>query len=174
MKCLPKFLLLLAATALVTAAAADASYAGGPTKSSHAGSSSQTHGSPSHTHGSPSHTPTPEAHMASDDISRAFQHRGWVRGAGGDLYYNGEGQSTTHPHLHLRIDGRNFPVPEGGDIRGAVTMLAWSDGRQGQGGGGRTYIRDNRVIDSNWHKHQPSVAVVVDEFGWIMDYFANG
>jgi hypothetical protein len=112
--------------------------------------------------------------MFTDDISAAFRARGWVRGAGGDLYYNGR-NSSDHPHLHLRINGRNT-VREGRDIRLAVTMLAWSDGMQGAGGGGRTYIRDATVIDPNWRQNQPPVnyVAVAREFGWIMDYFTTG
>jgi hypothetical protein len=112
--------------------------------------------------------------MFTDDISAAFRARGWVRGSGGDLYYNGR-NSTDHPHLHLRINGRGT-VRVGRDIRLAVTMLAWSDGMQGRGGGGWTYIRDAQVNDANWRQNQPPVntVAVINEFLWIMDYFANG
>ena len=119
-------------------------------------------------------TTVPVQYMMSDDVAAAFRARGWIRGAGGDLYYNGHG-STQHPHLHLRINGRST-VRVGRDIRLAVVMLAWSDGQQGQGGGGWTYIRAGNIVDQNWRRNQPTVdgGAVVEEFAWIMDYFANG
>jgi hypothetical protein len=116
----------------------------------------------------------PITYMFTDDISKKFRDRGWVRGSGGDLYYNGN-STTEHPHLHLRIRGQRT-VRVGGDIRLAVSMLAWSDGQQGRGGGGWTYIRDGEIHDRNWRRNQPSVrsGAVIEEFAWIMDYFANG
>lgn len=89
--------------------------------------------------------------LYSDEIKTRFRRRGWVWSSG-SLYYNGN-NTTAHPHLHILIDGQNtVRAPDAsadaddyrraaGDIRGAVTMIAYSDGMQGQGGGGITYMR---------------------------------
>jgi hypothetical protein len=112
-------------------------------------------------------------YMTRDAVSRAFRARGWVRSAGGDLYYNGL-RTTTHPHLHVQI-GNYGMVRVGRNIQLAVSMMAWSDGRQGQGGGGRTYILDGEVNDPNWQQNAPPVnSAVHTEFMWIMDYFTTG
>jgi hypothetical protein len=112
-------------------------------------------------------------YMTRDAVSRAFQARGWVRGAGGDLYFNGL-RTSAHPHLHARI-GNFGMVRVGRNIQLAVSMLAWSDGMQGQGGGGRTYIRGGEVSDRNWQLNAPPVNTAVHtEFMWIMDYFTTG
>lgn len=113
-------------------------------------------------------------YIAREDVARAFRDRGWAPGAGGALYYNGN-RTTAHPHLHLQINGYNT-VRVGGDIRLAITMLSWSDGLQGQGGGGWTYISGGNVRDYNWRRNQPQInsGAVIEEFAWIMDYFANG
>ncbi|SFK23913.1 hypothetical protein SAMN03159338_3646 [Sphingomonas sp. NFR04] len=86
----------------------------------------------------------PMAFLYSDDIKARFRARGWVWSSG-SLYYNGNG-TASHPHLHISIDGqrtvrRGSPDRPEGDIRAAVTMIAYSDGGQGRGGGGTTYMR---------------------------------
>lgn len=89
--------------------------------------------------------------LYSDDIKDRFVARGWVWSSG-SLYYNGN-NTAAHPHLHVLINGRNTVrranprvhpddyLSSAGDIRGAITMIAYSDGMQGQGGGGTTYMR---------------------------------
>ncbi len=78
-------------------------------------------------------------------VRQDFQARGWVVQQG-NYFFDGQGGSA-HPHLHMLIEGRGT-VQAGvagaggqGDIRAAVKMLAWSDGQQHQGGGGRALIR---------------------------------
>lgn len=80
----------------------------------------------------------PDTNFSSDGVADVYKTRGWVRGAGGDLYFNGN-RTADHPHLHLKLN-TSVKIALNGDVRGAVTMLAWSDGRQGQGGGGRTIV----------------------------------
>ena len=36
-----------------------------------------------------------------DDVARALRHRGWLKGAGGDMYFPPHG----YPHLHARLYG---------------------------------------------------------------------
>lgn len=81
-------------------------------------------------------------------VRTAFANRGWVAQAS-ELFFDGRG-GASHPHLHLRLEGRGT-VPVGGDIRAAVKMLAWSDGQQHAGGGGRLCIRvgDNNFVQAN-------------------------
>ncbi len=78
-------------------------------------------------------------------VRQSFEARRWVVRQS-DYYFDGRG-GTAHPHLHMKIEARGT-VRDGvadqqlpGDIRGAVKMLAWSDGQQHQGGGGRSLIR---------------------------------
>ena len=105
-------------------------------------------------------------------ISDAFRDRGWARGAGGDLYYNGQ-RNTLHPHLHLRLGGPRPGV--GGDIRLAVGMLAWSVGVPGQGmtfiGSNGDWVRPNWSHDCNPLPMNPATR---EEFAWIMSYFVYG
>ncbi len=115
--------------------------------------------------------------MSPHEIQAAFQRRGWVSGAGGDLYFNGA-RTTTHPHLHLRIANIHAGLrPEqGGDIRIAVTMLAHSGGAAG--GGGTTFISNNGdTVRRPWIPAAAGLAMspgTREELGWIMDYFVNG
>lgn len=131
--------------------------------------------------------------MEAPDVERVFRNRNWVRGAGGHLYFNGNGGST-HPHLHLILNGVGC-VPSGGDARAAVRMLAFSDGAQGQGGGGVTYVgtadatlrkpqaRVNFLDFPDakvwfWTNHELAIASinnhnVRDEFDWIISYFGD-
>lgn len=111
--------------------------------------------------------------MLPTDISDAFRARGWVRGAGGDLYFNGS-RTTAHPHLHLQLGG---PRPRvGGDIRLAVGMLAHSGGAQG--GGGTTFIRNQGDwIRPNWSHDCRGLVMnpaTREEFAWILGYFVYG
>ena len=79
-----------------------------------------------------------------------------------------------HPHLHMRFNGQGS-VRTGRDIRLAITMLAWSDGRQGQGGGGQTYISDGKVTQRDWKSRVGLCnGNMADELAWVMDYFCNG
>jgi hypothetical protein len=80
----------------------------------------------------------PDTNYTADGVADVFKVRGWVRGAGGDLYFNGN-RTTDHPHLHLKLN-TGIKIALNGDVRGAVNMLAWSDGGQGMGGGGRTFV----------------------------------
>lgn len=91
----------------------------------------------------PAATP-PMAFLYSDDIKARFRARGWVWSSG-SLYFNGN-RTASHPHLHISIDGQRTVRRASrdwseGDIRAAVTMIAYSDGGQGRGGGGTTYMR---------------------------------
>ena len=76
-------------------------------------------------------------YLLSYQVKNIFKQAGWISGAGGDLYYNGYGD-TKHPHLHLILGSQQ--VEKRGDERKAVSMLAWSDGR------GTTFIRDGEAI----------------------------
>ena len=114
-------------------------------------------------------------YMLPTDVSYAFRNRGWKPRAGGDLYFDGLG-GTNHPHLHLRLSSQSL-VRIDGDIRMAVKMLAWSDGGQGRGGGGITFIRDGDVIRQQWQAHMQNArmnASMAEEFAYIMDYFTAG
>lgn len=112
--------------------------------------------------------------MMPADIRDAFEDRGWKSRSGGELYFNGLG-TTSHPHLHLQIASlRTGTRPrEGGDIRLAVTMLAYSDGKHG-----KTFIKGaGETVVSNWSalaKSCPMSPSVRDEFAWIIDYFTSG
>lgn len=112
--------------------------------------------------------------MMPSDIRDRFLDRGWQSRSGGELYFNGF-RTTTHPHLHLQIASlRSGTRPRiGGDLRMAVTMLAYSDGRHG-----KTFIRDNgNTVVNNWAalgQTCPMNNETREEFAWIMDYFAFG
>lgn len=112
--------------------------------------------------------------MMPDQIKRAFMDRGWVKGAGGDLYYNGN-RTTAHPHLHLRTSSIHAgPRPMvGRDIRLAVCMLAFSDGQRG-----RTFIsNEGATVTPGWRDvaaRCPMSQATAAEFGWIMSYFTEG
>jgi hypothetical protein len=115
-------------------------------------------------------------YMLPTQISDAFQRRGWARRAGGDLYFDGRGGSD-HPHLHLRLDTGSQVVPVGKDIRLAVRMLAWSDGNQGRGGGGRNFIQNGDPVLRVWQTYMVSLgmpASMGEEFAYIMSYFTQG
>jgi hypothetical protein len=110
--------------------------------------------------------------MLSHEVINVFETRGWKSSAG-SLYFNGIG-TTAHPHLHLVI-GRTMPRVNR-DVRIAVQMLAWSDGGQDRGGGGRTFIADEQVRD-NWNdqlRYCRTNASMARELLWIMDYFTKG
>lgn len=82
--------------------------------------------------------------LYSDEIKTLFRNRGWVWSSG-SLYFNGN-NTAAHPHLHIMIDGqrtvrRGDNEISAGDMRSAVTMIAYSDGGQGHGGGGRTFMQ---------------------------------
>jgi hypothetical protein len=110
--------------------------------------------------------------MTRSDIADAFGARGW-QGRSGEYFFDGRG-GTLHPHLHMRFQGQST-VREGRDIRLAITMLAWSDGRQGQGGGGQTYISGGEVTQRDWKAKvglcNPAMA---EELAWVMSYFTMG
>lgn len=111
-------------------------------------------------------------HMLSHQVINVFETRDWKSSAG-SLYFNGKG-TTEHPHLHLVI-GKTMPRVNR-DVRVAVQMLAWSDGGQGSGGGGRTFIADEQVRD-NWERQLGYCRMNADmsrECMWIMDYFTTG
>lgn len=114
----------------------------------------------------------PPTLLSRAQCSDGFVRRGWVRGAGGDLYFDGVG-GANHPHLHLRIAGTGGPR----DIRAGVSLLAWSDGNQGRGGGGTTFIHNGSVTITVW---QPFIASknmngnMGEEFAYIMGYFTLG
>ena len=111
-------------------------------------------------------------HMLSHQVIGVFETRGWKSSAG-SLYFNGKG-TTDHPHLHMVI-GRTMPRIDR-DVRIAVQMLAWSDGGQGRGGGGRTFVANEEVRDNwqNQRKYCRMNAEMAAEFEWIMDYFTSG
>ncbi len=118
--------------------------------------------------------PVPQ-YMLPSDVRSAFERLGWVPYSG-DLYFNGAG-TTTHPHLHLKTSSQFRLVRVDRDIRLAVTMLAWSDGGQGRGGGGTTFIRDGNVRIQDWEDYIDIFRMsraMADEFSWIMDYFTRG
>ena len=112
--------------------------------------------------------------MTGAELQQAFLARGWVRGAGGELYFNGM-QTTGHPHLHMRIATlATGTLPRvGGDIRLGVCMLAYSDG-----GRGRTFISEaGDRVNLRWRQlaqECPMTPAVRDEFAWIIDYFTSG
>lgn len=111
-------------------------------------------------------------HMLLDDIQRAFTARGWKRGAGGHLYFNGLG-TATHPHLHLILSGPRPLV--GRDVRLAVGMLAWSFGQQHLGVANPRYIwNDGNAHDRNAAAPPQGNPAVVAEWQWIMNYFTQG
>ena len=115
-------------------------------------------------------------YMLPTQLSDAFQKRGWSRRAGGDLYCDGKGGSD-HPHLHLRLNTAPNIVPVGKDIRLAVNMLAWSDGQQHTGGGGRTFIQNGKVLLTVWQPYNASLGMngtMAEEFAYIMSYFTQG
>ncbi len=112
--------------------------------------------------------------MSPTDIKDGFIARGWVRGAGGDLYYNGQG-GAVHPHLHLQTSSINSgPRPQiGGDIRMGVCMLAFSNGLRGTtfvSNDGDTIVPDWQGVAAGCNMSAPVAA----EFGWIMSYLAEG
>jgi hypothetical protein len=74
-------------------------------------------------------------------VRQSFEARGWVAQQA-NLFFDGNGGSA-HPHLHLILESRGTvqTPPGASDIRSAVKMLAWSDGQQHNGGGGRLLIR---------------------------------
>ena len=110
--------------------------------------------------------------MTRSEIADAFGARGW-KGQSGEYYFDGNG-GKLHPHLHMRFNGQGS-VRTGRDIRLAITMLAWSDGRQGQGGGGQTYISDGKVTQRDWKSRVGLCnGNMADELAWVMDYFCNG
>lgn len=118
----------------------------------------------------------PLRRMFQTDVSDAFEGRGWNRQSGGQLYLDGNG-GRLHPHLHLSVvaipgtsDGRR-------EIRMGVSMLAWSDGRQGSGGGGITYIFQGRPTINAWRAdivNRGMNANMAAEFEWIMSYHTEG
>ena len=111
--------------------------------------------------------------LTSYDVFDAFRKRGWVKGAGGELYFDGHGK-TDHPHLHLRVkQGMHLP---GKDIRMNVAMLAYSDGKQGQGGGGKTYILNGELRIKFWRPDAEKMEnkALYDEFTYIMGYYTEG
>ena len=79
-------------------------------------------------------------------VRQGFLDRNWIAGAGGDLYFDGQG-GATHPHLHLKIEGRGTVLTVG-DIRSSAKMLAYSTGQQHLGIPGRTFLRlaDNNFV----------------------------
>jgi hypothetical protein len=112
--------------------------------------------------------------MTPTEIKDAFVARGWVKRAGGDLYYDGHG-GAAHPHLHLQTSSIHAgPRPQiGGDLRLAVCMLAFSDGR-----GGTTFVSNyGETVAPDWQVRAaqcPMSAPVHAEFSWIMSYFTEG
>lgn len=115
-------------------------------------------------------------YMLPTQVSEAFEKRGWKRRSGGDLYCDGLGGSE-HPHLHLRLNTKANTVRVGGDIRMAVNMLAWSDGNQGRGGGGKTFIHNGEVMLKVWQPYNASLGMnggMAEEFAHIMGYFTLG
>jgi hypothetical protein len=113
--------------------------------------------------------------MLPSDVRRAFERLGWVPYSG-DLYFNGAG-TTRHPHLHLKTSSQLRLVRVDRDIRLAVTMLAWSDGGQGRGGGGTTFIDGGNVRIHDWEDYIDIMRMsqaMAGEFSWIMDYFTRG
>lgn len=113
-------------------------------------------------------------YMLGTEVTDSFKRRGWYP-ASGELFFDGRYErQTTHPHLHMRVNGQGT-VREGRDVRIAVTMLAWSDGRQGRGGGGTTFIRDGEVTRRDWKLFMARCnGNMADELAWVMDYFVNG
>ena len=102
-------------------------------------------------HKQPGYVPTVFAApttMDAESVSKVFETRGWIANSG-NLYFNGNG-TADHPHLHLMLD-RSIKIALNGDVRKCVTMLAWSDGKQGQGGGGRNLVNKG-VVYSNAQK----------------------
>lgn len=121
----------------------------------------------------------PRTHMTSGEVQHVLETRNWAVRAGGQLYFDGHGGSE-HPHLHLQIaSGRTGTLPRiDRDVRIAIVMLAWSDGRQHLGGGGKTFIwNEGNSVAPDW----ANVASRCDmnqamkrEFQWIMSYFTEG
>jgi hypothetical protein len=115
--------------------------------------------------------------MAPSDVREAFKRRGWAPRAGGDLYFNGHGTSA-HPHLHLQLSSirSGLRPSEGGDIRIAVCMLAFSEGPRGPRG--KTFIDGyGNNVARDWStlaQAAPMSGTVRDEFAWIIDYFTSG
>lgn len=116
--------------------------------------------------------------LFTDDISRLFRERGW-RKQSAEYFFDGKGGSS-YPHLHMHISQTNefqsYSVRSGGDVRGAIKMVAWSDGGQGRGGGGQTVWRNFVLIDQNWRELRSRMANpdMLKEYNWIMSYLAEG
>ena len=115
-------------------------------------------------------------YMLGTQITDAFVKRGWAKRAGGELYFDGKGGSD-HPHLHLRVDTMGNVVPIGKDVRLAVKMLAWSDGGQGRGGGGTSFIQNGEVKIRAWQGYNARLGMsggMAEEFAFVMSYFTLG
>jgi hypothetical protein len=112
------------------------------------------------------------AMMSRSDLFDAFRRRGWVKQSA-ELFFDGT-RFAEHPHLHMRL-ARDPRVMRGRDIRLGVGMLAFSDGQQGRGGGGTTFISDGEVT-----RRDPLLLrgrcndAMWDELTWIYDYFTTG
>lgn len=112
--------------------------------------------------------------MMPEEIKQAFVKRGWVKGAGGDLYFNGS-KTTAHPHLHLKTSSIHSGLRPmvGRDIRLAVCMLAYSDGQRG-----RTFLSEaGERVSAGWRDvaaRCPMSEATAAEFFWIMSYFTEG
>jgi hypothetical protein len=115
-------------------------------------------------------------HLYSGEVIKVFETMGWVHGSGGELYFNGRG-TTAHPHLHLRIGDVSSDyyrvMREKKDVRRAIAMVAWSDGGQGRGGGGVTFIRDGKLLEGvNGKLGRCNLSnAMYREILWILDFF---
>jgi hypothetical protein len=66
-------------------------------------------------------------------VSTMLVTMGWTAGAGGSFYL-----PANHPHIHITANGAAAYVATA-SVYAGVTMVAISDGQQGNGGGGTTF-----------------------------------